>query len=135
MSSARADSPCCPTFSRTTFSSTPARSPLDKVELPSENFLLHFTGKQDAIVMGVFENRNQDVRVTLAGKGNARAITGSEIDFGKKGSKIWVAVLEGPGMWHSIDVGPGGRQEDHAARLEDAVRRPVARRFHARRTA
>jgi hypothetical protein len=78
--------------------------PLDKVELPSENFLLQFTGKQDAIVMGVFENRAQDVRVTLAGKGDQRAITGSEIDFGKKGNKIWVAVLEGPGMWHSLDV-------------------------------
>ena len=31
--------------------------PLDRVELPSENFLLLFTGQQDAIVMGVFENR------------------------------------------------------------------------------
>ena len=79
---------------------------LDKVELPSENFLLHFTGRQDAIVMSVFENRAQDVRVTLAGKGDERAITGSEIDFGKQGSKIWVAVLEGAGMWHSIDVQP-----------------------------
>jgi hypothetical protein len=78
--------------------------PLDMVELPSENFLLHCTGKQDAIVMSVFENRNQDVRVTLAGKGNDRAITGSEITFGKQGSKIWVAVLEGAGVWHSIDV-------------------------------
>jgi hypothetical protein len=80
--------------------------PIDKIELPSENFLLHFTGKQDAIVMAVFENRAQDVRVTIAGTGADRAITGSEIDFGKKGSKIWVAVLEGPGMWHSIDVTP-----------------------------
>ncbi len=80
--------------------------PVEKVELPSENFLLQFTGKQDAIVMGVFENRNQDVRVTLGGKGADRVITGSEIEFGKKGSKIWVAVLEGPGNWHSIDVGP-----------------------------
>src|SRR5262249_12617632 len=79
--------------------------PLDKVELPSENFLLHFTGQQDAVVMGVFENRAQDVRVTLAGKGDERAITGSEMDFGKKGSKIWVAVLEGPGMWHTVEVG------------------------------
>jgi hypothetical protein len=78
--------------------------PLDKVELPSENFVLHFTGKQDALVMGVFEHREQDVRVTLEGKGDQRAITGSEIDFGKKGSKIWVAVLEGTGMWHTIDV-------------------------------
>jgi hypothetical protein len=80
--------------------------PVDKVELPSENFLLHFTGQQDAMVMGVFENREQDVRVTLAGKGDQRAITGSEIEFGKKGSRIWVAVLEGAGVWHSIDVTP-----------------------------
>jgi hypothetical protein len=80
--------------------------PLDKVELPSENFLLHFAGKGDAIVMGVFENRAQDVRVTLAGTQNKRLITGSEIEFGKKGSKVWVAVLERAGMWHSIDVTP-----------------------------
>jgi hypothetical protein len=80
--------------------------PLDTVELPSENFLLHFTGKQDAIIMGVFENRAQDVRVTLAGKDVGRAITGSEIAFGKLGSKIWVAVLEGAGMWHTVDVSP-----------------------------
>jgi hypothetical protein len=79
--------------------------PLDKVELPSENFLLHFTGKQDAIVMSVFDNRSQDVRVTLAGQGEERAITASEIEFGKKGSKIWLAVLEGAGMWHSVDIG------------------------------
>lgn len=77
---------------------------LDRVELPSENFLLHFTGNQDAIVMGVFENRAQDVRVTVAGKGDERLITGSDIDFGKQGSRIWVAVLEGAGMWHSRDV-------------------------------
>ena len=73
-------------------------------KLRAKNFLLQFTGKQDAIVMGVFENRAQDVRVTLAGKGDARAITGSEIEFGVEGSKIWVSVLEGPSMWHSIDV-------------------------------
>ena len=79
--------------------------PVDRVELPSENFVLHFTGKQDAIVMNVFENRDQDVRVNLAGKGDARAIASSEIDFGKAGSKIWVAVLEGPGIWHSTDLG------------------------------
>src|SRR6266851_6554417 len=78
--------------------------PVDKIELPSENFLLHFTGKQDAVVMAVFENRAQDVRVTLAGQGVERAITGSEIEFGKKGSKIWIAVLEGVGMWHAVDV-------------------------------
>jgi hypothetical protein len=80
--------------------------PVDRVELPSENFVLHFTGKQDALVMGVFENRAQDVRVTLAGASEARAITASEIDFGKQGNKIWVAVLEGTGLWHTRDVAP-----------------------------
>jgi hypothetical protein len=80
--------------------------PVDRVELPSENFILHMTGKQDAIVMAVFEHRAQDVRVTLAGTGDQRAISGSEIDFGKKGSKIWVAVVEGAGIWHSIAVVP-----------------------------
>jgi hypothetical protein len=80
------------------------KAPLGQVELPSENFLLHFPAKQDGLVMGVFENRAQDVRVTLAGKDGEREITGSEIEFGKQGSKIWIAVLEGPGMWHSLDV-------------------------------
>jgi hypothetical protein len=89
----------------------PRKIPLDKVELPSENFLLHFTGKQDAIVMAVFENRAQDVRVTLGGKNNEPIITGSEIDFGKKGSKIWVAVLEGVGLWHTLDVSPADRKK------------------------
>ena len=54
----------------------------------------------------MFENRAQDVRVLLAGKGDERAITGSEIEFGKKGSRIWVAVLESAWMWNSIDVTP-----------------------------
>ena len=85
--------------------------PLDKVELPSENFVLHFQGKGDAIVMDVWENRDQDIRVTLGGKGDERAVTGSEITFGKKGSRIWVAVLEGPGMWHSIDVGDADKKK------------------------
>src|SRR5207237_8725961 len=29
---------------------------------------------------------------------------GSVSGVGKQGSKIWVAVLEGAGMWHAIDV-------------------------------
>lgn len=77
---------------------------LDKVELPSENFVLHFAGAHDAIVMGVFENREQEVRVTLSGTGENRLITGSEVSYGKKGRKIWVSVLEGPGIWHSLDI-------------------------------
>ncbi len=78
--------------------------PVDRVELPSENFLLQFLGRGDAILMNVFENREQDVRVTLGGAGEARAVTGSEISYGKKGSKIWTSLIEGSGLWHSIDI-------------------------------
>jgi hypothetical protein len=87
------------------------RLPVDRAELPSENFVLHFTGEHDAIVMGVFENRDQDVRVTLAGKDQERHISGSEIAFGQKGRKIWVSVLEGPGIWTSVDIGPEDKKK------------------------
>ena len=76
-------------------------------ELPSESFLLHLVGKGEAVAMCVFENREQDVKVTLSGAGEKRTVTGSEIDFGKERKKIWVALLEGAGMWHAIDLKPG----------------------------
>jgi hypothetical protein len=75
---------------------------LDSVDLPSENFVMHLTGKGDAIAMCVFENRQQDVKVALGGKGDGRSITGSEIGF--EGKKVWIAMLEGPGIWHTRDV-------------------------------
>jgi hypothetical protein len=76
--------------------------PLAAVELPSENFVLHLTGQGDAIATCVFENRQQDVKVTLTGTGNQRHVTGSEIGF--EGKKIWVALLEAPGIWHSLEL-------------------------------
>jgi hypothetical protein len=72
------------------------------VEVPSENFLLHLRGAGEAITMCVFENRQQDVKVTLAGDGDARTITGSEIGF--EGKKVWVAVLESPHIWHAREL-------------------------------
>jgi hypothetical protein len=68
------------------------------VEVPSENFILHPADDGNAIVMAVFEDRNQDVRLTLSGEGPKRLITGSEIRFGK-GRKIWVGLLETPQIW------------------------------------
>jgi hypothetical protein len=76
--------------------------PLSGIEVPSENFLLHLTGKGDAIAMCVFENRQQDAKVTLAGEGENKAITGSEIGF--EGKKIWVALMDGPALWHTRDL-------------------------------
>src|SRR3954470_16580733 len=59
--------------------------PAAAIEAPSENFLLNLGGKNDSIVMSVFENRDQDVKLTLGGEGAARAFSGSEIQFGKAG--------------------------------------------------
>ncbi|MBI3856572.1 MAG: hypothetical protein HY293_12865 [Planctomycetes bacterium] len=75
-----------------------AKVPIASIEAPSENFLLHLGGKGDSIVMAVFENRDQDVKLSLAGDGEKRAFTGSEIQFGKTG-KVWVSLLEGEGIW------------------------------------
>jgi hypothetical protein len=75
-----------------------AKIPSASIEAPSENFLLQLGGKGDSIVMAVFENRDQDVRLSLAGEGEKRAFTASEIQFGKSG-KVWVSLLEGDGTW------------------------------------
>src|SRR6185295_15940309 len=75
-----------------------AKVPIASIEAPSENFLLHLGGKGDSVVMAVFEHRDQDVKLSLAGDGEKRAFTGSEIQFGKAG-KVWVSLLEGEGIW------------------------------------
>src|SRR5262249_43527787 len=54
------------------------RLPLERVELPSENFFVHLTGEGNAMAVCVFENRREDMRVTLSGSGARRIITGSE---------------------------------------------------------
>jgi hypothetical protein len=76
--------------------------PPDTAELPSENFLLHLADKGDAIAACVFENRQHDIKVHLSGAGAQRTVTASEIGF--EGKKVWVAVLEGPQIWHTRDL-------------------------------
>ena len=80
--------------------------PVARIDVPSESFFLHMTGDGDAIVMSVWNAREQDIEVTLSGKGGDRAIDGAEISYGRKG-RIWVAVLDGPMTWHTRDVARG----------------------------
>jgi hypothetical protein len=80
------------------------RLSLPSVELPSENFVLHLAERGDALALCVFENRLQDVKVSLAGAGSQRTVTGSEIGF--EGKKVWVALLEAPQIWHTYDLKP-----------------------------
>lgn len=91
-----------------------ARIRVARAELPSENFLMQPLGRGDAIVFDIAEARDQDMEVTLNGEGEGRQITGAEIGFGKKGGKIWVAVLEGPRIWHTVTfaAADAGRKMD-----------------------
>ena len=83
-----------------------SKIPVPAVSVPSDSFILNLAGNGNSIVVCVFENRNQDVRMTLSGVGEGRNFTGSEIVFGKK-QKIWVALLEGAGIWKTAAVEPG----------------------------
>ncbi|MCC6487858.1 MAG: hypothetical protein IT364_10195 [Candidatus Hydrogenedentes bacterium] len=78
--------------------------PSDHAELPSENFLLHMTDKGNAIVITVWDNREQEVGVTLSGVSNQRQIAATEIAYGEKGA-VWVALLAGQGVWHDREIG------------------------------
>jgi len=82
-----------------------ARIPGTSAEVPSENLLLHLAGPGDAVVVTVFQNREQEVRIALEGAGAERRLAASEVEFGAS-QKVWVAVLAGPRVWHSVDVKP-----------------------------
>jgi len=83
------------------------RLPVARAEVPSEHFFLHMTGSGEAIVMATWDAADREIQVTLSGEGSSRSITGSEITCARRG-KIWVAVLEGTGVWHSREL----RKED-----------------------
>lgn len=100
--------------------------PGSALKAPSDNFLLHLTGQEDAIAMCVFENREQDVKISLAGEGSSRAVAGSEISFGDDG-KIWVALMTGSQIWHALDV----EEEDAGQVMPLEWRTPFAAQWRA----
>jgi hypothetical protein len=99
----RVEAPCrfivLPDFFADDIVADAADIPVAAAELPSENFLLHLLGAGEAVLMTVSSARDEDVRVTLAG----RRFAASDIAYGKDG-KVWVAVLDAPGIWHRRDV-------------------------------
>jgi len=82
-----------------------AELPLGMAELPSENFLLHLVGRGEAIVASVWDQREEDVEVAVADSPEGKTIRASRIPYGADGG-IYVAVLEGPAIWHARDVTP-----------------------------
>lgn len=77
--------------------------PVDRAELPSENFLLWMLPDRQAIVMSVSSSRETDARITLSGEDDKRTIDGCRLRFGAEG-KIWVAVIAAHNVWNVHDV-------------------------------
>lgn len=77
--------------------------PISKAELPSENFIMHMLDGGEAILVGVWDKRDEEVRIILSGQGSKRVINGSEIQYGR-GGKIWIAVIEKQGIWHMREI-------------------------------
>jgi hypothetical protein len=63
--------------------------PVSSFEAPSENFLLHLTGEGNDIVMCVFENSDEDVRVTLPKKAEPRTIRGRKSPSATRRKSGW----------------------------------------------
>ena len=58
----------------------------------------------DALLMSVWTEQDEDVAVTLSGQKAAKRIDGAEIQYGAKGN-VWVAVMTAPQIWHVRDIG------------------------------
>ncbi|KPK64632.1 MAG: hypothetical protein AMK73_04565 [Planctomycetes bacterium SM23_32] len=80
-----------------------ATLPVDRADLPGENFLLHMLEGQGAILMAVWTSNDRDVAVSLVGTGAGRQLRASEVPYGEAG-KVWVALIEAPAVWHVRDV-------------------------------
>lgn len=77
--------------------------PVEKAELPGENFMMQMLDEGNSILMTVSSQKDQDVDVHLSGEGAGRSITSSEIYYGDQGN-IWVTVLDEPGIWYFRDI-------------------------------
>ncbi len=87
--------------------------PIDRTEIPADNFLLHMVGQGDGIVMTIWKSTGQDVRVALTGKGDARKVVSTEIQFGPE-KKLWVAALADRNIWHVHPVTKADRGREIA---------------------
>ena len=69
-----------------------------KVLLPSDNFLLQLVEGENAIVMTVWPEGDQQAEALLAGSDARRRIEATEVTF--DGKSIFVGILQADGIWH-----------------------------------
>jgi len=74
--------------------------------LPAENFYLGLLDGGDAILMCVWQSRQQEVVLRTASRGRAGDVCSTLIPC-LRDKSIWLAFLEGKGIWHSLAADDG----------------------------
>ena len=75
----------------------------NRIGLPAENCVLGLTDSGNAIVACVWPSSRQNVDLLLSPEAQGRSISDHEIDLPANG-RLWVAVMEGTGIWHARRV-------------------------------
>jgi hypothetical protein len=71
-----------------------------KIGLPAENSVLGLADEGRAIVACVWPSPRQEASLMLSGAGQQRSIASYRVGLGE-GDRLWVAVMEGKGIWHA----------------------------------
>lgn len=77
--------------------------PIDKTEVPGENFFMNMVDNGNAIVAAIWDKNKKDVELSLTGEKDARVISGVDVFYGAGGA-IWIGVLEQKGIWAQAEI-------------------------------
>lgn len=78
----------------------------NELRFPGEHVLAQLSDHGNSIVLCAWRSAEQAVKVTLAGEGEKRVITGVEVACKKdRRMNVWVSVLAAPGIWHQRKIG------------------------------
>ncbi|MBA4389175.1 MAG: hypothetical protein C0404_14475, partial [Verrucomicrobia bacterium] len=77
--------------------------PIDKTEVPAENFFMNMLDNGNSIVTAIWDKNEKDVELTLSGEKEARVIAGVNVFYGAGGG-IWLAALEKKGIWAQTEM-------------------------------
>jgi hypothetical protein len=91
-----------------------------RVGLPAENCVVNLLGEGEAITACVWQYGQTDADAIMEGTGEKASLQGVEIAC-VPGKSLWIAFLEGPGIWHSRQI---AARETGEVKL--AWRRPFA---------
>ncbi|MBA4388324.1 MAG: hypothetical protein C0404_10110 [Verrucomicrobia bacterium] len=84
-----------------------------RVEIPSEHFFLQMLADGASILTVVWDKNERDINLNVAGDGDKRLLSGTDVYFGKDGN-IWAGCMEKKGIWFSKDLAKGEEEKGMA---------------------